>query len=141
MQPMNKKDLVGSMLDQGLIHILVDTRTPGVDLPEHLMGRVDVKINLSWQFKTLIELTDQGIFANLSFNGETRQVVIPWFAIYFVGSKQTQEGILFPEDAPGEIVTRITSSQESRPKPQKFESIDGGNEVSPPRTGHLRVLH
>jgi stringent starvation protein B len=128
-----KKHIVQEALDSGQIQISVNSTLPGVKVPGYLLGNPDLRLNLSWKFKTRLELKDWGIFAELSFNKVNRDVELPWESIWgFI--KLNGDRFLFQGEIP-----QVTSKD--MPRPTQFETISGGNESSsPPRTGHLRLL-
>ena len=125
-------------LDAGIVRIFVSTKTPGLKLPEHLFSIRIVTLNLSRRFEYPPEVLEDEIRATLSFHGQNFDCVIPW------------ESILAFQDATGgmSLFWSAASMVEELPeqllepaKPRPFTALDGGGDVTPPRTGHLKLLN
>jgi len=70
-------------LAKGMTQVVLDGSHPGVDLPSHLKGNVQVRLNLSHSFRLRVfELTAEGVRASLSFSRVEHLCVLPWEAIY-----------------------------------------------------------
>lgn len=135
----HKRQMISAALDRGMIHVFVDSTVMGVQLPPHLMQKRDVRLNLSHRFKDSLYLKDDGVCTWLSFGGVNFPITIPWKAIY-VFVEKGQNPILFIEDAPMEDLPGGILDK-SKPQHVAFEKIEGGGELTPPRTGHLRLVH
>ncbi len=70
-------------LQRGKVVLLVDSRQPGVDVPEQLRQQ-DLTLHLSLRFEGVaIQLTDWGVrVSGLSFNGQISPVQIPWATVW-----------------------------------------------------------
>jgi len=123
-----KKEVVESMLEKGMIQIYVNATKPGVKLPLDLIGEPRVVLNLSWKFQTDMEIRDDGIYADLSFNKKVESVVLPWSSIWFIKNR-TGPAYLFFDAYPLGFLEN------------EFDVLEGEEEISPPRTRHLRLLH
>lgn len=135
-----KKKFIEAALTQGLIQIQVNTKIPGVQLPEFLMARDNAILNLSRKFSSYMELKDTGVYASLSFFGKAENVEIPWKAIWLM---KLASGIpmMFSEDAPlDNLPESILRPPTPLPK-LTLEKIEGGGELTPPRKGHLKLLN
>lgn len=136
-EPHIAKVLVSQLLDQGLVTIQVFF-TKGVVVPNFLKSRRIFALNLSWRFEgPPMVLSDEGISAQLSFNKEPFDCFIPWDAIISV--RQKEVAYAFATD---KIAIPIHwPASESRQKIQELEVIEGGQELSPPKSGHLKLVH
>jgi len=134
-----KRDVIGSMLDRGMLTIVVDATRPGVNLPAHLLQDPKVYLNLSHNFRTLIELKEDALHTVLSFNQRDFNCVIPWETIW--AAQQGDVGFIDPDCLPGRENVFTVPPEKVLDERPSFEAIEGGAEYTPPRTGHLRVLH
>ena len=121
-----KRDLVTEGLMHGLVSVLVNPALPGVRLPEYLMDHPSVVINLSWQFKVRIELLEDGVYADLSFQNSDFPVVLPWSAVWGVRIP-CGDLCVFPDAMPPGIA--IHQDTEPEPKPE------------PPKPRHLKLVN
>lgn len=139
--PPQKKNLIESMLNNGLVMIVVDARKKGVELPADLLQDSRVALNLSWKFRAYMELKEESIHALLRFSGKEFLCVIPWNAIWMV--KQNKDGIVFPESLPDQELLSVKAEklQEICENKPRFATISGGGELSEARQNHLKMLH
>lgn len=155
-----KRQLVEALLDKGMTLVALDGRAAGIDLPDHLRGDPQVRLNLSYRFGLPIELDDDGVRATLTFGGVPHDCVIPWPAIYLAHSHVTEEQFLFLADVPDALLPGEPVAAEAeevdevddRPAPvetrPRFAVVEGGGELEespeeaegPPRVPHLRRI-
>lgn len=113
-------------LDKGdKIEIIINAKRKGVIVPEIYKKRCDLCLNISRKFKNPVSLTDKGIQATLSFQGESFNCFIPWDTIWCIKSPNRDYFFfknLFREDV-------------------KLDVIGGGGFLTPPRTGHLKLVN
>lgn len=102
--PLSKRDRLDSLLDQGMVQILLDARIGGVVVPPDLAGDLQLRLNLSRRFGLPIELDTWGVTATLTFSKVPFECTVPWTAIYAIISYVTGEPFLFPDDVPLEMV-------------------------------------
>lgn len=132
----NKKNRLSTMLQRGLVQVAVDSRVPGVLLPKHLMNKTDVLLNLSHRFKHPISLAGKCVRTTLSFSGTDYPVVLPLDSIWCMDDLKGDISLCTLE-MPKELLSKLTQ----RTPPVILQSVDGGEESSPPREGHLKLLH
>lgn len=142
MTHMQKKAILEEFLSHGTTRVVVDGTHPLTKLPEYLLEDFSVHLDLSYDFgiRFPMSLEDDGIRAVLSFNRSSFLCFIPWDALWMA---QVQEGpeprlIIFPESVPPTIQRRAEAAH----RRASFKVIEGGTEeeISPPRTGHLRLV-
>lgn len=142
MTPMQKKAILEEFLSHGTTRVVVNGTHPLTKLPEYLLEDYDVHLDLSYDFGIHfpMSLEDDGIRAVLSFNRSSFPCFIPWDALWLA---RVQEGsqlrmILFPESVPSAIQRQVEAARRQTP----LKVIEGGTEeeISPPRTGHLRLV-
>lgn len=99
-----KRELVEALLDKGMTLVALDGRYEGVDLPEHLRGDPQVRLNLSYRFGLPIEVGEEGVRATLTFGGVPHDCKLPWKSIYLAHSHVSQEQYLFLADVPDALL-------------------------------------
>jgi stringent starvation protein B len=137
---LHKKQMISEALDRGMVQIRADARYPGVQVPPHLRGNRDTILNLSRRFGTDLQLRDDGLYADLSFSGQIQKIILPWQSIWLFAERD-QPPILFFKDAPMDDLPETLVEERFTPKRPRLELIEGGGETTPPRTGHLRLVH
>lgn len=86
--------------------VLFDGRAAGVVVPERY--RTEAKLCLRFGLALTPPVEDlsydhEGVEATLMFGGERARCVVPWAAVYSIGSGLTGAGVTWPEDAPPEV--------------------------------------
>lgn len=82
-----KRAELESRLAQGLVQVRLNSTIEGISLPDFLMDRVQVTLNLSYAFRAKIfEIDEQGVRVTLSFSGQPFLCVLPWDSFYFMQS-------------------------------------------------------
>jgi stringent starvation protein B len=96
--------LLRNFVEAGKILILVDSTTDGVELPEHILGFIRVKLNLSKSFKGPLEIGERETRVTLSFGGKPYKCVLPHHAIYYVAmADDPLSGVEIPQHTPIQI--------------------------------------
>lgn len=108
-----KYTVINKYLEEEYILIHIDARKEGVDIPDHLMGNPTVTLKLSFGFKGGMQVTEERVWAALTFGGKFRDCFIPLPAIWGA-TTSSGANTIWPDDAPPEIVTQII--EELKPK-------------------------
>jgi hypothetical protein len=133
----NKKNTMIDLLRDGLVQVIINSTFPGVELPEHLMNKYRVILNLSHKFKDPTHITEAGITTVLSFVGVDHKVVLPWGSIWFVYNGDDYK-CLYSLDMPQTLAKEPPALVTSvRPE---LEGVGGGAETTAPRKGHLKLV-
>ena len=111
----SKQDIIDELLDKGMVQVLVDTRLEGVKVPAHLLGDLQLRLNLSRRFGLPLVFDEKGILATLTFQKVPHECRLPWDCIYAIISYVTGEPFLFPEDVPLEVVLEADNSIDGPP--------------------------
>lgn len=106
------------------MYVHVDTRHPGVLLPDALLNRPQVCLQLSAPLHTDLAIDSVGWCATLSFGSAAKRQsffsIIPWDAVYLVVG-ESGVGAGWPSDTPKEAVIRDAEGNVKRildlPKP------------------------
>src|SRR5690606_35679283 len=126
----------------GITRVVVNGTHPLIKLPEYLLGNPEVRLDLSYNcgLNLPMSLDDDGIRAVLSFNKTPFSCFIPWDALWLVASQDSSKPhlILFTESVPPSVQKEVDVVR----RRASFKVIEGGTEeeISPPRTGHLRLV-
>jgi len=73
-----------NFVQAGKILVMVDSTVEGVVLPDHLLGFIRVKLNLSTKFKGPMEIGPTETKVTLSFDGQQHNCVLPHHAVYYI---------------------------------------------------------
>jgi stringent starvation protein B len=144
-----KRTALLELLSEGMVMLHLDTRSPGVDVPEHLRGTEALALNLSHAFRLdLFEVGPYEIVANLSFGDLRYRCVLPWKSIFSMTQHATGERRVYVEDFPPELLASI--KREAGPEKQEAPvdaeaSIDlaedrSDSPASDAGTPHLRLV-
>ena len=162
----DKKELLLSALEQGMVMIHLDARRPGVSVPPHLRNEGHLRLNLSYRFDPPdLSVSDWGVRCTLSFSGTRFTVAVPWSALFAIASHVTKDlAFMYTDDAPPELLQQmmVTSKvptqelvpaapaapAEARPRavlrevPSEKQGEPEGPRDDPPtpRKGHLRLV-
>lgn len=137
----NKKNTLINLLGEGTVTVTVNSAFPGVRLPDHLMNKHRVILNLSHKFEYPTHITEGGITTVLSFVGVNHTVVLPWGSIWFV-ENQDDYRCLYSLDMPEALREALAKEPQAlvTSTRSRLEGVEGGGETSTPRAGHLKLL-
>jgi stringent starvation protein B len=110
---LEKMNVINKYLEDDYILLHLDARKEGVDIPDHLMGNPTVTLKISYGFKGGMQVTEERVWAALTFGGRFRDCFIPMAAIWGA-TTASGANTIWPEDAPPEIVAQII--EELKPK-------------------------
>jgi stringent starvation protein B len=99
-----KRSVLEQLLDQGMVLVALDARVDGVDVPSHLAGDPQLRLNLSYRFGLPMSVESWGVRATLTFAGVPFTCRFPWAAIFLVVSHVSGQPYLFPDDIPAELL-------------------------------------
>lgn len=97
------------LLQRGWVTIHLDSRRPGVKLPDRFMGEVDFRLQYGRDMPRPIPdlvSNDEGVSATLSFDGEPQPTHVPWSAVFLITDRKGQ-GRWYREDTPPEALSRL----------------------------------
>lgn len=100
------KEILNNYLAEGKILIAIDSNTQGTVLPSHLMKSIQVKLNLSYTFKTnVFTIDDEKVEVDLSFQGVRTLCRLPLESIYYVAmANNPLDGVEIIEHLPIELL-------------------------------------
>ena len=156
----SKEAVVLQLLAEGDVMLCLDARYAGVRVPAQHAQDPALRLVLNINFPHPIEVTADGISANLAFGGRRVACYVPMPALWAAFNPQSMQGMMWPDDMPPEVRADLAAKQQSaqqaapadqpteppaRPrtvkKPRKATTEQKKEESPPPRQrGHLRVI-
>ena len=150
MEDLNKKkyDFLLYLLEEGDAMVCLDSRHPDVDVPESHKDNSSLNLVFNLNFKKPFEITEEGIFASLAFNGRPHQCTLPFSAVWSIYDPKMKNGQVWEESIPTDM---NLSDQAIVIKPEKPASnLKSVKTSGKPRTetktegkrdrSHLRVI-
>ena len=75
--------LLSNFVAAGKVLVFIDSTVEGVDLPEHLMGKILIRLNIGTNFKHPLTITSKQSSIRLSFGGVEHDCKIPHKSVYY----------------------------------------------------------
>ena len=101
-------------------HVLVDAEVDGVDVPDHVIQKGKVVLNIADGAAEHLVLDNQTINFKARFSGKPYQISVPMDAVIAIYARENGQGMMFAQDEP-------------TPPP-----VDGSDD--PPPRSHLKVV-
>lgn len=96
------------LLQEGPVMVFIDTRCPGVVVPERFRGSPDLKLNFDYAFHIPdFEVREDGLVATLSFSQTPHFCAIPFEAIWQMVNTKNQKNFAYPESFPHEVIHEL----------------------------------
>ena len=107
--------------DNGLTpHVLVDAGIDGVDVPDHVIQKGKVVLNIAAGATEHLLLDNETISFKARFSGKPYQIYVPMNAVVAIYARENGQGMMFaPDDSP----------------PPPVDGLD-----DPPPRSHLKVV-
>lgn len=132
--PAHKRACLEALLENGMVMVQLDASRDGVDVPPHLAGNATLRLNLSLAFQLdTFEIDDDGVRANLSFQGVRHLCVMPWAAVYAVLQHGTERMIVFPDDVPEEAAEEWEAAMAARKREAELGEAEAPRPVARPK--------
>ena len=105
MDDLNKKkyDFLLYLLEEGDAMVCLDSRHPDVDVPESHKDNSSLNLVFNLNFKRPFEITEEGIFASLAFNGRPYQCTLPFSAVWSIYDPKMKNGQVWEESIPTDM--------------------------------------
>lgn len=110
-----QKEALLQYLDGGMTTIIMHTFSPKTVLPQHLLNKIKITLNLSYRFDTdIFEITDQHVKIKLTFSNKKHLCVLPLESIYFIFHPEAfMDGTGFQESFPIKYLESMCNFQAS----------------------------
>ena len=105
MEDLNKKkyDFLLYLLEEGDAMVCLDARCDDVDVPASHKSNSSLNLVFNLNFKRPIEITEEGIFSTLAFNGRPHQCVLPFTAVWAIYDPKMKNGQVWEESIPADM--------------------------------------
>lgn len=113
----NKEAVVLKLLSEGDTMLCLDARFPGVHVPAQHAQNPNLHLVLNLNFPHPIDITAEGISANLAFGGRRFTCYLPMEALWAAFNPQTMQGTMWPDSIPPEVQAEL-AKQQGQPAPQ-----------------------
>ena len=148
MDSLNKKkyDFLLHLLEVDDAMVCLDSRHPEVDVPASHKNNSSLNLVFNLNFRRPIEITEEGIFATLAFNGRPHKCILPFEAVWAIYDPNMKNGQVWEESIPEDMNLAEQVTETPSEKPQLKSVKSSGKPSSGPQTGgkrdrnHLRVI-
>ena len=150
METLNKKkyDFLLYLLEEDDAMVCLDSRHPEVDVPATHKNNSSLNLVFNLNFRRPIEITEEGIFATLAFNGRPYKCTLPFDAVWAISDPNMKNGQVWEESIPKDMNLPEQVMETPPEKPlAKLKSVkSSGKPSKEPKTGgkrdrsHLRVI-
>jgi len=128
--------------------VCLDARHPEVDVPESHKNNSSLNLVFNLNFKRPIEITEDGIFATLAFNGRPYKCTLPYDAVWAIYDPKMKNGQVWDESIPEDMNLAEQAIEAASEKPQtKLKTVKStGKPAKEAQTegkrdrSHLRVI-
>jgi stringent starvation protein B len=129
-----KRDAFEKMLDLGKVMLHLDARRFGVDVPDDHRDQHHLRLDFSYRFRLdVFQVNERGVTASLSFKGRNYLCKIPWTAVFGMYGHVNGQFLLWPEDAPAELLPTGTDDESA----EEDLADDSGLEDARTPVGHV----
>lgn len=111
--PRSKVTVVLKLLEEGDTMLCLDARHEGAVVPPEHAQNPSLRLVLNLNFPNPIDVTDEGVSANLAFGGRRFPCYIPMAALWAAFNPETMEGMMWPDHMPPEVQEELEAERES----------------------------
>jgi stringent starvation protein B len=142
--PTSKEAVVLKLLAEGDTMLCLDARHQGVRVPPQHATNQALRLILNLNFPQPIEVTAQGVSADLSFGGRRYTCYIPMEAVWAAFNPDTMQGMMWPDSMPAEVKADLALRQQEASQPQTALPQQATRSAAPAKTpkprGRLRPV-
>jgi stringent starvation protein B len=149
-----KYDFLLYLLEEGDAMVCIDARLPEVDVPASHKNNSSLNLIFNLNFRRPLEITEEGIFASLAFNGRPYKCAIPFEAVWAIYDPKMKNGQVWEESIPEDmnLADQVQLDQPEKPllKPLKSSGKPAKEPANEPAKdtktkgkrdrSHLRVI-
>jgi stringent starvation protein B len=105
MDDLNKKkyDFLLFLLEEGDAMVCLDSRNEEVDVPKSHKNNSSLNLVFNLNFRHPMDITEEGIFATLAFNGRPYKCVLPFSAVWAIYDPNMKNGQVWEESIPEDM--------------------------------------
>ena len=150
METLNKKkyDFLLYLLEEDDAMVCLDSRHPEVDVPATHKNNSSLNLVVNLNFRRTIEITEEGIFATLAFNGRPYKCTLPFDAVWAISDPNMKNGQVWEESIPKDmnLPEQVMETPPEKPLAKLKPVKSSGKPSKEPKTGdkrdrsHLRVI-
>ena len=115
--PTSKEAVVLKLLSEGDTMLCLDARHQEVRVPPQHANNHALRLILNLNFPQPIEVTAQGVSANLAFGGRRYTCYIPMEAVWAAFNPDTMQGMMWPDSMPAEVKADLAARQQQEAPP------------------------
>ena len=143
--PASKEAVVLKLLSEGDTMLCLDARHQGVHVPPQHANNHALQLVLNVNFPQPIDVTAEGVSANLSFGGRRFACYIPMATVWAAFHPDTMQGMMWPDSMPAEVKADfVARQQQEAPPPHATPSPPATRPAAPAKTpkprGRLRPV-
>ena len=120
--PRSKVTVVLKLLEEGDAMLCLDARHEGVAVPHEHTQNPSLRLVLNLNFPNPIDVTEEGVSANLAFGGRRFACYIPMEALWAAFNPETMQGMMWPESMPPEVHDELADQRGSAKRPASVRS-------------------
>ena len=124
----NKYDFLLYLLEKGDAMVCLDARHRDVDVPKSYKSNPSLNLIFNLNFKRPIDITEEGVFAPLEFQGQPYSCAIPFESIWAIFIPSFKEGQVWEEDIPQDV-DLTTQMVPSMKKKTPIKTVPGSSAV------------
>jgi stringent starvation protein B len=110
--PTSKEAVVLKLLSEGDTMLCLDARHQDVRVPPQHANNHALQLVLNLNFPQPIDVTAEGVSANLSFGGRRFACYIPMAAVWAAFHPDTRHGMMWPDSMPAEVKADLAARQQ-----------------------------
>ena len=110
--PMSKEAVILKLLSEGDTMLCLDARRQGVRVPPQHANNHGLQLILNVNFPQPIDVTAEGVSANLAFGGRRFACYVPMEALWAAFHPQTMQGMMWPDSMPAEVKAEFAARQQ-----------------------------
>ena len=144
----SKYDFLLYLLEKGDAMVCLDARYPNVEVPKTHKNNPSLNLIFNLNFKRPIDVTEEGIFCTLAFQGRPHDCIIPFEAVWAIFTPSFKDGQVWDESIPEDVdlSAQMTHTRPSKKQPSvkafSGRAPTGGNKENRPKKdrSHLRLI-
>lgn len=151
METLNKKkyEFLLHLLEEGDAMVCIDARLPQVDVPASQKNNSSLNLVFNLNFRRPIEITEEGIFASLAFNGRPHKCALPFDAVWAIYDPNMKNGQVWEESIPEDmnLADQVMVDQPEEKPPTKLKPLKSSSKPAKDTKtegkrdrSHLRVI-